>query len=107
MSEIARVGRHDVAAFKPEQTREKLAELEGDIVRFRALKDWPQLEKAVAAKIEEQKAFVANWDTTVGQQGRHVAAAQHELSVDEAWDAWGIRKDTVSRWRTSLKHPDP
>src|SRR4051812_10783941 len=39
----------DVTAFHPAQTREKLARLDGDIVKFRALKDWPALDEAVAA----------------------------------------------------------
>jgi phage N-6-adenine-methyltransferase len=94
----------NVALFEPRQTREKLAELEGDIVRFRALKDWPQLDAAVAAKIDEQQAFVANWDASVRPNHRpETVAAGQQLSVDEAYDAWGFRKDTVSRWRISLK----
>ena len=44
MSEITRIGLRDVSVFKPEQTREKLAELDGDIARARALRDWPQLQ---------------------------------------------------------------
>ena len=97
-----------VTLFEPRQTREKLAELEGDIVRFRALKDWPQLDEAVAAKIEEQQAFVANWDASVRPNHRpETVAAGQQFSVDEAYDAWGIRKDTVSRWRTSLKERQP
>jgi N6-adenosine-specific RNA methylase IME4 len=110
MNEIAPIGQRDVAAFKPEQTREKIAGLDGDIVRFRALKDWPQLEAAVAAKIDEQQAFVANWDAVVGvnqSPGRgKTNASRHAFSIDDAFDAWGIAQPTVSRWRTWLKHPD-
>jgi hypothetical protein len=73
----------------------------------RALKDWPQLDETVAAKIDEQQAFVANWDATVrpaGYQG-NIAAGQY-YSAGDAETAWGFSPPTVSRWRTSLKHPD-
>ncbi len=107
MSELVRTRRSDVAAFRPEQTREKLAELDGDIVQFRALKDWPQLEEAVAAKIEEQAAFVANWKAMVRAAGHQPNnAVGNYLSVDDAQIRWGISQPTVSRWRTSLKDPD-
>jgi hypothetical protein len=56
VSEITRIGLRDVSVFKPEQTREKLAELDGDIARARALRDWPQLQEAVIAKIKGSPA---------------------------------------------------
>ena len=110
MSEITRIGLRDVSVFKPEQTREKLAELDGDIARARALRDWPQLQEAVIAKINEQAAFVANWDAMVTGNRHNINPSPENavvgfLSVDEAEGAWLIRQQTVSRWRTSLRDP--
>ena len=102
---------HDGGAlttFAPADTLVKLAELDGDIVKWRALGDWPALEQAVDDKIAEQAAFVAHWDKVVRSAGQPNIVAQsivalgQQYSVKEAVERWGFRKDTVSRWRKSL-----
>jgi ParB family chromosome partitioning protein len=105
MSVVPLDGR-SVVPFDARQTYVKLAHLEGDLVRFRRLRDWPELERAVDAIMAEQASFVANWDIRVGPQGRHVSLAGHDLSAKEAFDLWGFNKQAVSRWRASLKEPE-
>ena len=113
MSGVIPIGARDIAAFEPVQTREKIARIDGDIVTFRQLHDWPSLAAAATEKIAEQTKFVANWDAKVGirqHENQHtlVNTQGHgpSMSVEEAFDAWGIAQPTVSRWRTSLRHPD-
>jgi phage N-6-adenine-methyltransferase len=93
----------DVAAFDPAQTFGKLAQLDADIVLWRKLKEWDKLDAAVADKIAEQAAFVANWDDRVRPNHRpETNAAAHYLSVADAEAAWGIQQPAVSRWRKWL-----
>jgi hypothetical protein len=96
-----------VTVFDPALTREKLAHLDGDIVTFRQLGEWPALERAVDEKVEEQAAFVANWDERVGinkAPGRgKTNALRRAFSVADAEAAWGIIQQTVSRWRNALR----
>jgi phage N-6-adenine-methyltransferase len=107
MGEIAERPAGYVTVFAPEQTREKLAFLDGEIVRWRKLQEWPALEAAVAAKVEEQAQFVANWDARVQGNHRPVSnATRHYLSVAEAVAEWGIGQPTVSRWRGWLQDRD-
>ena len=69
--------------------------------------EWPALEDAAKEKIAEQKAFVAEWDERVRPPGNQPNnAAGDYLAVAEAYEKWGIAQPTISRWRTSLKHPD-
>jgi phage N-6-adenine-methyltransferase len=93
----------DLTVFDPTETIANLAQLDGDIVKWRRLKDWPKLEDAVDAKIAEQAAFVANWDTTVRAAHRPGTNSQAGLfSKRQAEEAWGFSQQTVSRWRTWL-----
>lgn len=104
MSDVATRAAGYVTPFNPTQTREKLAFLEGDIVRWRKLQEWPALHLAVEAKVEEQAQFLANWDQEVRDAHRPGTVTNGlQLSVSEAEARWGIGKMTVSRWRTWLQ----
>ncbi|HEY2616872.1 MAG TPA: DNA N-6-adenine-methyltransferase [Acetobacteraceae bacterium] len=97
--------RNDVATFNPVHTGERLAHLEADIVLWRKLKEWGKLDDAVAEKIAEQAAFVANWGSRVRPNHRPESNAEAGyLSVAEAEIEWGFSQQDVSRWRTSLKN---
>jgi hypothetical protein len=105
MSDLWLPGSQDITQFDPAKTRVKLAELDGDIVKWRKLKDWPLLEQAVDAKIKEQKEFLANWNMKVVP----LALANVEqrspgstISLAQAVAAWGISHQTVSRWRATF-----
>jgi len=103
MAELIRYGETALTQFNPAQTREKIAHLDGDIVTFRKLKEWPALRAAVDEKVEEQKKFVARWKGTVHRKGgeRWIDNANghyQEMSVTEAEAEWGIAQPTVSRW---------
>jgi hypothetical protein len=106
---LARPGETAIVEFDPKQTREKLAELDGDIVKWRKLRDWPKLEEAVDAKMVEQTAFVTNWDETVSTNhggDRSKNALGGSCSVEWAEAEWGISQQMTSRWRIWLKRPD-
>ena len=106
MSVIPLAGK-SVVPFDARQTHVKLAHLEGDLVRFRRLRDWPELERAVDAIMAEQASFVANWDATVKSAGaQSIVALGGQLTVGEAVGWWGFSKQAVSRWRASLKEPE-
>jgi len=50
--------------------QENRAKLNAIIDYAKAVKDWPLLEQAVDAKIEEQEKFVEWWDKQVQKAGR-------------------------------------
>ena len=70
----------------------------------KAIKDWPLLEQAVDAKIEEQEEFVTWWGEKVRDKGERANVADHGHFVAEAERLTGITKQLVSRWRTRLKN---
>lgn len=55
------------AVFDPVKTRMRVGKTDAIIQLAKKVKDWPLLEKAVDAKIEEQAQFVAWWDGAVGK----------------------------------------
>lgn len=99
-------GGSNVTVFDPQRTRSTLARLEGDIVRARRMRDWPELEAAADAKLAEQAAFLMHWDETVRPNHRPgTVFLGGQISVAAAEAAWDISKQTVSRWRTLFKDP--
>ena len=72
----------------------------------RQLKDWPTLENAVEAKIEDQREFVRWWKETVERPGGdHSCTVAGMLSEDDAAEP-GIKNQQVSRWAKGLKDLD-
>jgi hypothetical protein len=80
-----------------------MAQLDGDIVRFRQLKDWQSLVHAVDDKINEQVAFVEWWDTD--GPGANYGGNRTKVVLGRPWsvaranDEFGFDASTVSRWR--------
>ena len=58
------------SAAGPERHRLKVAAINFGIEEAKRIKDWPMLEGAVDAKIEEQRKFIAWWTGNVREGGR-------------------------------------
>jgi hypothetical protein len=97
-------------SFDPRQSAEVVAKADALIELANKLKDWPLLERAVDAKIREQRRFLGWWGRTVQRPGgdrQTIHAAEHEwYSVERAHAETGITQPQVSRWRTHLDHED-
>lgn len=56
--------------FKPEVAKANDAKADALIAYARKVKDWPLLEQAVEAKIQNQAEFVKWWDANVRGKGQ-------------------------------------
>jgi hypothetical protein len=83
--------------FDPSKTAMKQAKTTAVAAVARKIKDWPTLESAVEAKIEDQREFVRWW--------RESVTNAHEGAFAEAELATGISHQQVSRWAKGLKDP--
>jgi hypothetical protein len=75
------------------------------------MQDWPLLEQAVDAKMDEQTEFVQWWDREVRgagdpHNGGAIGAERGQLTRPEAETDTRISHQQVSRWRTSLSKPE-
>lgn len=109
MSELARSIAGGLTQFSPKQTRIKVAKLDALIDVAAKMQEWPLLEQAVDAKIDEQREFVRWWDRTFG--GRHrppggAVVAGRGLQDGSLDSESGISKQQVSRWRKALAKTD-
>jgi phage N-6-adenine-methyltransferase len=97
--------------FHPETSGNKQAQADAIIEYARRIRDWPLLEQAVEAKIEEQAEFVAWWDEHVGinhggdRKNIKVTDTATLISADDAERLTGFDKMRVSRIRKRLKDP--
>ena len=83
------------------KARDKAVELADYAKR---VKDWPLLEQAVDAKIEEQREFVAWWEKHVtpvhgAGRGNKNIPERRPFSLAELEKRTGISNQQVSRWR--------
>ena len=104
MDEVTRVRSQKVAKYDPKETGGS-AKAESLIAYARKVKDWPLLEEAVAAKVEDQREHVRWWDETV-QDAHRPNNCPLDATVISATDAvreTGIGKRVVSRWRKGLQ----
>jgi ParB family chromosome partitioning protein len=99
-------GNKRLVKFDPERHRLTVAALDYGIKEAKRIKDWPALEKAIDAKIEEQQAFVAWWGGNIRSQGE---ARKKEnrvpgfLSVSKAEDLTGMAQQRVADLKKRLK----
>jgi hypothetical protein len=70
MSEIVPVRDNPLTTFIPEKTKQNQAKADALIDYAIKVKDWPLVEQAIDAKIEEQKKFVEWWTENVRRPGR-------------------------------------
>jgi phage N-6-adenine-methyltransferase len=92
--------------FAPEQTREFQAKADAMIAFATKIKDWPLIEQAIDAKIEDQKEFIRWWGDNVtvhhGAGRGKKSRDRRTFSMADAEVQTGITNQQVSRWRTRL-----
>lgn len=93
------------ANFDPSQMRKRDSEFDAVIEHAKRVKDWPLLERAIDAKIEEQGEFVAWWKAEVRGKGEKGNSPDRGYFVADAEELSGIRHQQVSRWNKKLKDP--
>jgi hypothetical protein len=107
MGKIALRAAGEVAEYKPERHRLIAAALDYGIEEAARIKDWPALEGAVDAKIEEQRKFVAWWQGHVRGAGNpQLSENADNCTVSRAEELTGLSKQRVSEMRAKLKRPD-
>lgn len=98
--------------FDPSETKGRLSEISAIKDHAKRMKDWPLLDRAVEAEIEEILTFVDWWGqaVTVGQSpGRNGSKSSRErgtISLKEAEAQTEIRNQQVSQWRKKRKDPE-
>src|SRR5215469_2561931 len=97
----------ELTQFDPAQMQQRQAKFDALIDYARKVKDWPLLNDAVDAKIEDQAEFVRWWDAKVriNQGTRTDLNAERGLSRNIAEADTGISQQQVSRWRKNLADP--
>jgi len=96
----------ELTQFDPAQMQQRQAKLDALIDYARRVKDWPLLDEAVDAKIEDQISYLVWWDAKVREKGERANVAERGHFVRDVYDDTGITKQQVSRWRKSLEEPD-
>jgi phage N-6-adenine-methyltransferase len=104
-------GPGEIVVFDPQKTRTHQAAVDSLIAACAQMERWDDLDRAVDAKIEEQRLFVGWWDRTVRRKGgdggyTDVAGSETSLTVTIAKQRTGMTKVQVSRWRISLQDQD-
>jgi hypothetical protein len=94
--------RNSVATMQTVAVRQVMAD--GIIAVAAKAKDWPLLHEAVDIKIEDQREFVAVWDSKVkeGRPSTDGETLTRPVRVSVLIEQSGIPEKQVSRWRTSL-----
>ena len=106
MKALPRRRNGDLTLYKPEEAKVRVAKADSLIVFAKKVKDWPLLEKAIDAKVEEQEEFVRWWRETVtpghgGDRGK--IPDRGSWSSEKAEELTGITPQQVSRWKEKLK----
>jgi hypothetical protein len=97
--------RHHLRSSAARAAKELDAKADAVIECAKRTKDWPLLEQAVEAKLEDQQEFVGWWKVTVRPSHRpeKTVPDRGQLTADTAEDLTGITKQQVSRWGERLK----
>ncbi len=105
MNSIATISPSAIAReSNPQQFRASQAKLDAITDYAARMQDWPILEEAIDAKIEDQAEFVGWWDEKVRAAGnRPIVADRATIDVAAASTQTGVTKEQVSRWRKHLK----
>jgi len=101
----------EIEQFDPERHAVKIGALDFSIRQAKKIRDWPALEKAVDAKIEEQHKFVAWWSGTVERKGgdrksKNQKSRPRFLKCVEAERLTGMKQPRVSELGKRLRSPD-
>src|SRR5262245_53852501 len=97
--------------FDPLKTRERVSEMDAVLDHAQRVHDWPLLDKAVEAKIEELCAFVDWWKTYVlPNRIRKPKDFENPVrsfqSVEEAEAKTKITQQQVHRWNRKRRDPE-
>ncbi len=88
---------------QPSETHTNQAKTDALIAFAKQTKDWPLLEDAVDAKLDDQEEFVQWWTDNVRRAGNQTKnAGLGFLTVDEAEVDTGITQQQVSKWKKKL-----
>lgn len=93
----------EIAVFRDKHVR--LAQADALINLAAKVRDWALLEKAVDAKIDEQRELVGWWDEHVRGKGRPAPENNAEralIKMSDAEDRSGFSQQQVSKWRKAL-----
>ena len=80
------------------------AKLDALIGFARRTKDWPLLENAIDAKIEDQEEFVRWWHENVRSAGQGIVADRGQYSVEQAASVTAGLDDLKSRIRDWVRY---
>lgn len=92
-------GGREIERFEPDRHRLRIAAADFTIKEAKRIKDWGALEKAIDAKIDEQRQFVAWWKVSVTGQGTRTDLNRDRgksLSMREAERLTGMVQQRVS-----------
>ena len=104
---LSRIERRGVVEFKPQEALRNDAKADAAIRYARQVKDWPTLQAAIDAKIEDQTKLVQWWKETVSpRQHNKVSAERGTLSMRDAETLTGLTNQQVSKWGRRLNDPD-
>ena len=94
----------DVAVFDPQKSKTVIAKADALIELASKVKDWPLLETAIDAKLDEQAEFCGWWNATITLKGKpEKSGAVRGLFLREQAEAEaGISHQQVSRWNKRL-----
>lgn len=100
-----------IVPYRPSESRTIQAKADAVIAYGVKIRDWPLVEEAIAAKIEDQLEFLSWWDTNVRVDGRPKTCADLStlsplLTLDQAETLTKISHQQVSRWRKALKNQE-
>lgn len=103
-------GGREIEQFDPERHRLKVAALDYTIEEAKQIKNWPALETAIDAKIDEQHKFVGWWEGVVGANRGAGRGKKNRVpgsfSLDDAEHLTGMRQQRVSDLGKRLTKPD-
>ena len=106
---IPLAGGRDLEQFDPERYHLKQAALDYSIEHAKRIKDWPALEKAIDAKIDEQRKFIG-WRTAHiqgrGQPEKNGFRPETILSDKQITELSGITKVQATRIAAKLVEVD-
>lgn len=113
MRALTRQLKRDVAVFRPEEMAERTAQADGIISYAKQVKDWPLLEDAVDAKLNDQAEFVQWWQEHVSplkggdrKSGHQSPRPATLISADQATTETSIKKQQVEKWKRRLREPE-
>jgi len=105
MSELTPHTPGGITPFAPQEFRTTQAKLDALIAYATEVKDWPLLDEAIDAKLDQQSRIVVWWSETVRRPGQGNNQERGYFVSDAERDTQ-ITQQQISRWNKSLEQPD-